>query len=242
MKDRTMIETCEQYREAVGADPAFDGGAQHLVGCAECRVYRDEMLALDARIAKALAVPVPPLDLPDLPDIDTANVTTLGRRKPSRLWFAMAASVAIAALIGFRLFGNAPADAMTLGDQVLAHIAHESFSMRVSDEGVSDARLARIVPANIAQLDPADGLVTYAQSCIINGHAVPHLVVQGRNGPVTVLLMPHEKVDGPQSFGDGELEGVILPVGAGSIAIVGQDPDDLARYEQTIRNSVTWST
>ncbi len=242
MTERTMIETCEQYREAVGGDPAFDGGAQHLVGCAECRAYRDEMLALDARIAKALAVPVPALDLPELPDIDAANVTPLRARKPSRVWYAMAASVLVAALIGFRILGSNPVATTTLADEVLAHLDHEMFSMRVSTDGVSEARLARVVPANIAQLDPADGLVTYAQSCVINGHAVPHLVIQGRNGPVTVLLMPHEKVDGPQSFSDGELGGVILPVGNGSIAIVGHDPDDLEHYQKALRNSVTWST
>lgn len=242
MTDRMMIETCEQYREAVGAEPAFDGGAQHLVGCAECRAYRDGMLALDARIAKALAVPVPALDLPDLPDVDTANVTPLRKQTPARWWYALAASVLVAAMAGMLLIDTNPANSSALGDQVLAHIDHEMFSMRVSSDGVSEARLTRIVPANVAQLDPADGLVTYAQSCVINGNAVPHLVIQGRNGPVTVLLMPREKVDGPQSFGDGELEGVILPVGNGSIAIVGHDPDDVARYEKTIMNSVTWST
>ena len=39
------------------------------------------------------------------------------------------------------------------------------------------------------------GLVSYAQTCIINGRSIPHLVIQGKDGPVTLLLMPEEMGD-----------------------------------------------
>ena len=68
---------CEEYKEAVAADPSFDGGGAHVSGCTPCREYRDQMMALDLRIAQALAVPVPELVMPDLPEIDAGNVVTL---------------------------------------------------------------------------------------------------------------------------------------------------------------------
>jgi hypothetical protein len=54
--------------------------------------------------------------------------------------------------------------------------------------------------------------------------------------------MPQEKLDAPERIGNGVLSGVLLPVGDGSIAIVGENPQDLERLEETMKNSVTWRT
>ncbi len=95
---------------------------------------------------------------------------------------------------------------------------------------VPAARLdAALRPAGVA-LPTGDGqsLVSYAKSCIIDGKHVPHLVVQGTNGPVTVLIMPDRSVDGPMSIMRDGLEGVVLPVGeTGSIAIIGRDAESV---------------
>jgi hypothetical protein len=245
MTDEQAIRNCSECREAAAADPASPRVAEHVTHCVECRAWRDELLAFDADIARALAVPVPELVLPELPDLPEAGVTPLvprRRRLPAAAWLAAAASVAIAVALGLRLAGDDAATGNALGEQVLAHISHESFSLVVSERAVGDDRLARVLPANVARLGPDAPLVSYAQSCEINGHSVPHLVMQGAHGPVTILLMPEEKIDAPQEIADGVLSGVILPVGDGSIAIVGQDPDDIRQVEETMKNSVTWRT
>ena len=72
---------CEQYREAIGADPSFDGGAGHLSECASCQAYRKEMLELEKMISGALSIDVPELKMPELPDIDTGNVVSLTKRR-----------------------------------------------------------------------------------------------------------------------------------------------------------------
>ncbi len=71
---------------------------------------------------------------------------------------------------------------------------------------------------------------------------MPHLVIQGERGPVTVLLMPEEPVDAPVSLEDETSHGVILPVGGGSIAIVAPRGEALERIEESVLNSVAWST
>lgn len=249
---------CDECRELLTADPGSELASEHLAACAECREYRESMLAFDADIARALAVPVPPLDLADFDGAtdasfldgvpvndDEADLEWMRppRRRgvPGSAWYALAATVVLGALFGLRFLGEElPTE--PLGEQVLAHIQHEAGSLVVSDRGVDGERLARIVPADVARLGPETGLVTYAQSCVINGHTVPHLVVQGEHGPVTILLMPHEKVSAAQEIGNGVLRGVILPVGDGSIAIVGENPADLDRVRESMRNSVTWQT
>jgi hypothetical protein len=201
------------------------------------------MQVLDAKIGRALALNVPELDLPDLPDIDTSNVTALPRRRlGAPAWLAIAATVTLAAFVGFRTLDDGlPRDA-TLADQILAHLSHEPYALRVTDKAVSEQRLARVVPATVATMDPNTGLITYAQSCRINGHDVPHLVMQGKYGPVTILLMPEEAVSGNSEFMDENVNGVILKVGDGSIAIIGGKEESLKNIEERIKNSVTWDT
>jgi len=234
---------CEDYRQQIAADPAFDGGAGHLSECAECQAFRAEMQSLNVRIARAMQLDVPELDIPELPTIDRAKVVPLGARasfsKPA--WFALAATVMLAAVIGFRMFGFG-VSYDSLAEEVLAHLDHEPYALRVSDKPVANARLAKVVPANVAQLDHNAGLITYAQSCVINGKTVPHLVIQGESGPVTILLMPEENVGVAESLDGENIHGVILPVGTGSIAIIGARDERLERIEKSVVNSVMWST
>jgi len=237
---RDAMNTCEEYREAIAAEPSFDGGAGHLSSCASCQAFRDEMLALDEQIGRVLAISVPEFDMPELGDIDTANVTALPQRRfGAPAWLAAAASVTLAAFIGFQMLGGGVSNSV-LAEQIIAHIDHEPFSFRETANPVSEQRLERVIPANVAVLDHSAGLITYAQSCIINGHEVPHLVLQGERGPITILLMPEEKVSAAQSIIGESVNGVILPVGNGSIAIIGEKGESLERIEEKITNSVTW--
>jgi hypothetical protein len=187
-------------------------------------------------------LPVPELEVPELPDIDTDNVVALParRRFPGVARYAIAATVVIAAFLSFRIF-NTPVYP-SLADEIIAHLDHEPYSLRATDEPVSDRRLNRIVPASVATMNHDAGLITYAQSCVINGKRIPHLVIQGKNGPVTILLMPDEEVDAAVELEGESINGVILPVGKGSIAIIGEEEENLGRIQENLLNSVAWST
>ncbi|MDH3428496.1 MAG: DUF3379 domain-containing protein [Gammaproteobacteria bacterium] len=236
---------CEDYREAIAADPSFDGGAGHLTECAACQAYRAEMQALDDAISRALALEVPALRMPELPELSQSgsdNVIALPKRKwvtPS--WFAVAATVVVAAVLGVRLIGTG-IEHESLADEILAHLDHEPYALRVTDVAITDERLNSVVSADVARVDRSVGLISYAQNCVINGHDVPHLVIQGERGPVTILLMPEEMLDGPQSITGDSINGVILPVGNGSIAILGESEENLDRIEQQVLKTVVWST
>jgi len=247
---------CDQYREAIAADPSYDGGAGHLSQCAACQAYRAEMQELDQTISRALQLDVPELNMPELPEIVAEepsesstsmsdNVTALPKRSWTPLttpaWFAMAATVVAAAILGVRLVGTGT-EYESLADEILAHVDHEPYALRVTDKAISDERLASVVPANVAHMDHSAGLITYAQSCVINGHDVPHLVIQGERGPVTILLMPDEMIGEAQTLTGENINGVILPVGNGSIAIIGEKDEQLERLQQQVLNSATWST
>ena len=232
---------CEEFKQAVAADPSFDGGSAHLKDCADCAAYQADMRAFDQKLVKALALNVPPLRMPELPEIDSENVVTLPGRRIFRPWLAVAATVVIAAAVGFRMLGP-ELQAESLQDQILAHMDHDSSGIVVTSTPVPDQRLSAVVPGNIARMDHSAGLITFARSCPINGKSVPHLVIQGESGPVTILLMPEEFVAEASSITGENISGIILPVGKGSIAIIGNSGERLDKIQKSVVDSVTWDT
>jgi hypothetical protein len=242
---------CEEYREAITADPSesFEGGAAHAATCAACAAFRASMRRADERIARALAIAVPELRLPELPEWsgDTApNVTVLpARHSRPKLpaWLGLAAVLAAAAVLGFRMLAPESASP-TLAAQVMAHMDGEEASRQVTTLAVSDQALRSAIDADVSQIDPNIGLISYARTCEINGHTVPHLVVQGKSGPITLILLPDEAIGDAIPLNGERVHGVILPVGTGSVAIIGQREDQMTEVDaigQRVVDSVKWS-
>jgi anti-sigma factor RsiW len=243
---------CEEYREAITADPSesFEGGAAHATTCAACAAFKAEVRRADERIARALAIDVPDLHLPELPELhdgSPSSVTVLARRSSPRpklpAWLGLAAVLAAAAVLGFRMLAP-ESPSPTLAAQVMAHMDGEEASRQVTTVAVSDRTLANAIDADVSQMDPNLGLISYARTCEINGHTVPHLVVQGKSGPITLILLPDEAIGDAIPLNGERVHGVILPVGTGSVAIIGQREDqmtEVAAIGQRVVDSVKWS-
>ncbi len=243
---------CDEYREAITADPSesFDGGAAHAAGCAACSAFKASIRRRDERLARALTIAVPELKLPELPAIDTraaSRVTLLRSRGPARFsapaWLGLAAALAAVAVLGVRaLSPGVPPP--SLAEQVLAHMDHEQASRQVTSVAVSEQALGDAIDADVSQMDTSIGLISYARTCVIDGHTVPHLVVQGKTGPITLILLPDEAIDAAIPLTGQNVHGVILPVGSGSVAIIGQREDQMAEVGaigQRVVDSVEWS-
>lgn len=247
----------KHYEEIIAADPVADIDGLDLSAeeRAAAEAFRAEMQALDVKIAAALQLPVPPLTMPELPAIDAGNVTHISTSTESSknnrfsipVWAGLAASVALIAVIGANFAGLGVNESgsdtayASLADEIVAHMDHETHAMVVSSTPVGEGDLNGVFQGSGAALDRDVGLITYARSCEINGKTVPHLVIQGENGPVTLLIMPDEQIDDAETVQGDNIRGVILPVGEGSIAIVGDREEDLGRIQEQVVDSVTWS-
>lgn len=236
--------TCDEYKSAISAEPgALSGGiAKHAEECAECANFSRTMQSLDKLILRALQVEVPDLRIPQLPSIDDAsNVVRLAPRKFSTpLWLGLAASIVLAAVLVIRQVVP-DSSYPSLEAEILAHVDHEPMALAVTTEGVAGWRLDSVV-GPYAQMDAMVGLITYARTCVIDGHAVPHLVLQGENGPVTLILLPDEMIDAARPIEGESVVGILLPVGNGSIAIIGERDEPLEKIEQRIIQSMQWRT
>ena len=125
------------------------------------------------------------------------------------------------------------------------HIEHELGYMSPASVAVDDGMFsAALQPAGVNMTrNDAPGIVSYAKNCVIDGESVPHLVVQGKNGPVTVLILPHKDLEAPVSYSRDGLEGVLLPVGeSGSIAIIGRDAASVDAVREMADSNLRFST
>jgi len=86
----------------------------------------------------------------------------------------------------------------------------------------------------------ASDKVMYAHSCLFRGHVVPHLVVSTPQGPVTVMVLPHESVKHRMSFQEDGMSGVITPAPHGSLAVIMQGNENIDAVAQQVQQSVRW--
>jgi len=214
--------TCEEARLLNGADPGVHSPAleQHLQSCAACARFREETRSLDARIARALERP--PADA----------VRGAVARPPLWRQWALAAGVVLAMFAVLGVWLLRPTD--TLAHEVVAHVQAEPGSW-LARQHLSAQAIEAALRRSGVELEVTSDQVTYAQSCWFRGHYVPHLVVQTARGPATVLILRHEQLAARRSFREAGMSGVIVPAGAGSIAVLARGSgavDDVAREMQ----------
>lgn len=214
---------CRHVRVAIGGDPhgLASDLREHLAGCAACRQFHAETLALDGRLRVALELPLSKFRKP---------APTRVRR------FALAASVMLAMLLGgtFWMVGSQNA----LAGELVEHVKHEGGSWEAHDS-LSEAELAAVLRQAGVKFDPSMPVV-YASACPFRGHLIPHLVVQTAEGPLTVMLLAHERLRTRQEFAEGGYRGVLVPAGAGSVAILARGGEIPADVTKKLVSGVRW--
>jgi hypothetical protein len=222
--------TCMEFRRQVGAEPSLAGPAfdAHRRECPACARYQDELRAMDALAARALALDAARLALPK------GRGAGAGRRQR---FFAIAASVTAGIAVGFALLVGGPRE--SVAREVVDHVMHEPGALAATAP-VGPAALAGVLDPDGTRLRPGVGDVTFAARCVHQGHVVPHLVVRTPSGAVTVLLLRHREVDEPVRFEEQGFAGVVLPAPRGSMAVVGQGVKDLEGVARQVFEAVDW--
>jgi hypothetical protein len=222
---------CLEFRRRVGAEPSLASAEleAHRRECPACARYQDELRAMDAQIARALAV--------DAVRIRKAEVAKLSAGIATRpRWLALAASIVVGVSVGVALWISSPR--LSLAREVIGHVAHEPGSM-VNLVPIEPGALAGVLDPEGARLRPV-GNVTFAARCVYEGHVVPHLVVRMPQGPVTVLLLRHRSVGETVRIAEQGYTGVVMPAPRGSIAVVGRDQKDLDAIARQVFEAVDW--
>ncbi len=174
---------------------------------------------------------------------DIASANSIDAAPASSPWtggyrFGLAASALLAATLIVALWPSPRSTA--LADDVFEHLHHEPESWVRTDAALPSFTVSRVMQSVASGLDDRVGMVTYATICPFRGRNVPHLVVQGTEGPVMLLFLENEFVEASMPIDEEGYRGVIVPVDGGSVAIVGTDKEPIHRIRKLMAETVKW--
>lgn len=229
---RSVLDCLEFWRlcqiEPSNASPEF---LAHARACRACASRLRRAKRLDALIGAALRV--------DVPDAEASQHIALTRRRRPRRWAAVAAGVLVACGIGAGLWLAAP-ERPALAMEVADHVRGEPAALLAGSPEIDLGRIRAILASYGIRLDEGIGAITYFRMCPFHGASVPHLVIRGPEGLVTVLFLIDKQTGKTAGFELGDFAGEIVPAGSGSIAIVGYDRPPTRAEERRIVGAVHW--
>jgi hypothetical protein len=217
---------CQEFKrrlltDPMDTDPEFRG---HPRECPPCAAEAERALAFEAELRRALAAESGG-PLPD--DGDAAP-----RR---RRWLLLGLVPLLAALAWWVLqvapnpFGDAAGRA--LGRMAVAHVASEPDLLDTAGRGAVPLREARLLLRNLGVDAPprlaAGPTLRYAGPCQIGEQRGAHLVMDGKRGPVTALVLPATPQAGFARVHAGAFDALLMPRGDGAVALVGERGEPL---------------
>ena len=236
---------CEQFAQALGANPNDINAAmhEHVAGCEPCAQLMQELNEFDKVLKAAIDVDVPATLGHREPAGD--NVVHLSSRTGGATpikqpkWMALAAVMVLG--IGLAVgtwYGRVSA---SLPQSLVAHVKHEPELLTDEWQVVSVAQTERVLTQGGASLNGDIGTVRHAGMCSFRGNKVAHVVIHTDKGPVTVMLLPDEAVQSPTSFDEEGYKGVMVPMGDGSIAIIGNDSEAMDEVRDDVTSNLSWT-
>jgi Protein of unknown function (DUF3379) len=232
-----------QARLLIGADPGSVPPelAEHLKNCPECGQFQREMLTLDESIRRALdQEPMTAAAAPTSAGsvVSIASARAASERKPVPVWSGWAVAASVAVLSVLAMWTLLPTE--SLARDLATHVGYEPSSWDSKHPASPAMARAILAKAGVA-LDMNSDDITYARTCLFRGHVVPHLVVKTPQGPVTVLILPNEKIKSRMSFQEDGMTGVITPTAHGSIAVLTRGSEkNVDAIAQQVQGSVRW--
>jgi len=241
-----------EFRRQCYTDPYSDDAA-FIEKCHNSKEAADlaaEMQAFDKQLEAALNVPVPEQYTDKiLSGIHSENITVLAPKKRYHPALALAASI----VLGFFIFFQFTVSHYELDDikqEVFAHAGHEA--MHVSHEAGQPLKIAGVQRVSYEKINQAFGLfnaklntdigdVYYVNNCVIAGKKGVHLVIAGKTGMITVLYIPHVDIEDKDILSNSLLAGHIFPAKKGTMAIVGEDTEQLEAVKTRLMDSISWS-
>ncbi len=222
------MNECLQFRRQYLADPYSQDPEtlRHKRECRACAGLVAEQAQLESSLIEAINVEIPER----LPARIILAQTTHQSRKYRFLAVAATVMLAVSAIMAFLVKPHTS----SLDKTVIAHIENEIDHL--GDTGrVPQTRVVRLLGNVGVEVRRSFGVVRFASLCPIRKHRGGHLIIAGEKGPVTILLMPGEAIAERRTVESGGFRGIIVPMGHGSMAIVGEAGEPLEQIEQRLR-------
>lgn len=180
---------------------------------------QQELLQLDAALHKALYIEVP--DDLQARLLLQQQVSSYRQQRRRKQWlYGIAASVALTlGLVQLRFeplhFGQ------DLGSYALAHVYHEASALLDHNQQLPLAEVNQLMTSFAGKLEQFDGKVRYARFCHFRGVRSLHLILDSKEGTVTVFVLPKDHGwQNTGTFTDDNFHGQSLALAGADLVLV----------------------
>ncbi|MFB3088907.1 MAG: DUF3379 family protein [Acidiferrobacterales bacterium] len=229
---------CLEFRRRCFAEPGNQDNefVRHKNECAACTDFAEHMRKVNKTLVEALRVDVPE-NLASRIILRQSLQKSEGPSKYKPRRYAIAASLLLTlGLAGglYTIISTAP-----FHRAVMAHLDGE-WDLLVQRQDVSDQKLMSMLDTVGGELKGDIGKIKHASLCDFSEYGGAHLVLEGRKGPVVVLLLPKKDIAGPNVMSGNRSEGILVSTNNGSMAIVGDKDEALHDVERQVRAALVW--
>ena len=221
-------ESCApEFLAARHSSPRFEeaaGRAEHFEG----------------KLKMALAVPVRPDLLEALRSIPDVHAEGQGTRARSWAPVALAAALMVAVAVG--IISQSKRDWESVEDYLALHYSRDGAHLEALAAGrLADEVQTILAGVGYAALPELEAMVGYIKYCPTTDGRGVHMVLHTGQDPVTVILMPSTPVTEWSARLENGMQAVMLPLGRGSIAVLGRDADVVRQLGPLVHASVVRS-
>lgn len=219
---------CLEFRREVLVHPRrlSDEARAHAAPCATCSQFQVETLELDDQIHAGLFVAVPEGFAERI-----ARNAMQGSLHSRRRFMALAASLVLATAVGTGVYVVGRDDPLARAG--IDFVVDKEVDAILSSKPADPSALRRVALALNVELPKEIGEVRYIGICPFQGTIAHHVVIMTPQGKVTLLLLPERAVGQKASASARGLRAVVVPAGAGSMAIIA-DASNLQRIEHMV--------
>ena len=146
---------------------------------------------------------------------------------------------AVDPLIGTLLAGKYLYDEARLEDEVVALVEAADYALAAPGPLAAHSIAETLAPVGLG-FETGVERVSFAGRCLVRGKLSGHLVLREDSEPVTVFLMPDERLVRRARFSHQGWSGVLIPDGQGAIAIVARNGKPADELVERVRKAVRW--
>ncbi|HEX5354433.1 MAG TPA: DUF3379 family protein [Rhodanobacteraceae bacterium] len=235
---------CLEFRRRLGSDPQTRDPEflahrdSCRAGCAESwrRAQRFERRVMDA--LKSIETP------PDLAERVLLAQATSSRARTRRFWqigLAAAAALLVALVVaGYAWNLRADANGGALAGMAIAHVRSEAYSLTMSHT-LRDRELQSVFADRGLAMRGAPTHAVFAADCRVGPYKAVHLVLREGGERVTALYVLGHRIAQARDFHRAGWRGRELPMGAGTLVLLGNDTGGFAAAERAVAKALLGS-
>lgn len=134
---------------------------------------------------------------------------------------------------------------LELEKELFAHVYAEEFLFSNQANQIPlpevNARMDEVVGAHLLTTADTKNLkVTFAKDCWIAKVKAMHMIIKGKTGPVTMIMMPSSVASSEFNIADERLRGVVTPTSGGTLVVIGNKQEPIEEYRKLMSTNLDW--